>query len=45
MNEEEEAILGRRREGTHRREATLLTGPTDVRGKALEKRWTWNWLK
>ena len=43
--EEEEAILGRRREGTQRREATLLTAPTEVRGRALEKRCMWNWLK
>ena len=42
---EEEAILGRRREGTQRREATLLTAPTEVRGRALEKRCMWNWLK
>ena len=34
----------RRREGTQRRAATLLTAPTEVRGKALEKRCRWNWL-
>ena len=45
MKEEVEGILGRRIEGTERREATLLTATTEVRGKALEKRWRWNWLK
>ena len=28
-----------------RREATLLTAATEVRGKAVEKRCMWNWLK
>ena len=34
----EEGVLGKRCEGTPRREATLLTAATEARGKALEKR-------